>query len=456
MNRRTLITTGLAPAILRGTQNAARPNIIYLHSHDTGRYIQPYGHAVPTPNLQKFAAESVLFRQAFDAAPTCSPSRAALLTGMAPHSCGMFGLAHRGFALNDPRQHLAGFLGSSGYETVLSGVQHEAAAAGIPSLGYARTLETKGNRGHQVSEAAARYLESQPKTPFFLSCGFFETHREFPAPGPAEDARYTLPPAPLPDTPATRADMAAFKASARILDESMGRVLDAVSRAGLAENTLVIVTTDHGIAFPGMKCNLNQHGMGVMLMMRGPGGFGGGKVSDALISHIDLFPTICDVAGLAAPGYLQGRSMMPLIRGEKPEIRDHLFGEVSYHASYEPARCVRTHRYNYVRRYDQRRKPNLPNCDDGPSKSYWLDTGWRDQPIDAEALYDLAFDPSESRNLAASPSHHPALNRMRGILGDWMQQTRDPILSGTVPAPKGARVNDPDGLSPRDPVRTLD
>ncbi len=455
MNRRTLLATGLAPAILRSAQNAARPNIIYLHSHDTGRYIQPYGHAVPTPNLQKFAFESVLFRQAFDAAPTCSPSRAALLTGMAPHSCGMFGLAHRGFVLNDPKQHLASFLNSSGYETVLSGVQHEATAAAIPSLGYGRVLETKGNRGPQVSEAAARYLGSQPKAPFFLSCGFFETHRQFPAPGPAEDPRYTLPPAPLPDNPATRSDMAAFKASARILDESMGRVLDAVTRAGLAENTLVIVTTDHGIAFPRMKCHLNQHGMGVMLMMRGPGGFGGGKVSDTLVSHIDLFPTICDVAGLAAPSYLQGRSMMPLIRGEKSAIRDHLFGEVSYHAAYEPARCVRTGRYNYVRRYDQRVKPNLPNCDDGSSKSNWIETGWRDQPVDAEALYDLAFDPSESRNLAASPAHRPALDRMRGMLGDWMKETRDPLLSGSVPAPKGARVNDPDGLSPTEPVKTL-
>jgi arylsulfatase A-like enzyme len=250
--------------------------------------------------------------------------------------------------------------------------------------------------------------------------------------------------------------MAAFKASARVLDESMGRVLDAVSRAGLAENTLVIVTTDHGIAFPRMKCNLNQHGMGVMLMMRGPGGFGGGKVSDALISHIDLFPTLCEVAGLAAPSYLQGRSMMPLIRGEKSGIRDHLFGEVSFHAAYEPARCVRTHRYNYVRRYDQRGKPNLPNCDDGPSKSNWIETGWRDQPLDAESLYDLAFDPSESRNLAASPAHRPLLDELRSTLGDWMKETRDPLLSGAVPAPQGSRVNDPDGLSPTEPVKTLD
>jgi arylsulfatase A-like enzyme len=240
------------------------------------------------------------------------------------------------------------------------------------------------------------------------------------------------------------------------MDDSMGRVLDSLARAGLAENTLVIITTDHGIAFPRMKCNLSQHGMGVMLMMRGPGGFGGGKVSDSLVSHIDLFPTICEVAGLAAPGYLQGRSMMPLIRGERAEIRDHLFGEVSYHASYEPARSVRTHRFNYVRRFDGRGKPNLPNCDDGLSKNHWLDQGWRTQPVDAESLYDLTFDPAESRNLAAEPAHRATLDKMRGRLQSWMKDTGDPLVSGSVPAPKGARVNDPDGTSPREQVTVLD
>ena len=83
-----------------------RPNILYIHSHDSGRYLQPYGHAVPAPNLQRLSDEGVLFRQAFNAAPTCSPSRASLLTGMCPHSNGMFGLAHRGFVLNNYKQHI--------------------------------------------------------------------------------------------------------------------------------------------------------------------------------------------------------------------------------------------------------------------------------------------------------------------------------------------------------------
>ncbi len=85
---------------------AQPPNILYIHSHDTGRYVQPYGHQVPTPNIQLLADQGVLFREAFCAAPTCSGSRASLLTGQYCHNNGMLGLAHRGWELNDYRQHL--------------------------------------------------------------------------------------------------------------------------------------------------------------------------------------------------------------------------------------------------------------------------------------------------------------------------------------------------------------
>src|SRR5438270_16503 len=102
----TLAGAGAMQGQTRTYSPSTRPNILYLHSHDTGRYIQPYGYAVATPNLAKLASEGVVFRHAFDAAPTCSPARASLLTGHCPHSNGMLGLAHRGFKLNDYKQHL--------------------------------------------------------------------------------------------------------------------------------------------------------------------------------------------------------------------------------------------------------------------------------------------------------------------------------------------------------------
>jgi N-sulfoglucosamine sulfohydrolase len=90
-----------------------RPNILYLHAHDAGRYVQPYGYAMETPNLMKFAKEGVLFRKAFCSAPTCSPSRAALLTGTTPHECGMWGLTTQGWQLNNYDRHLAQILSSA-------------------------------------------------------------------------------------------------------------------------------------------------------------------------------------------------------------------------------------------------------------------------------------------------------------------------------------------------------
>jgi arylsulfatase A-like enzyme len=249
--------------------------------------------------------------------------------------------------------------------------------------------------------------------------------------------------------------MAAFKASAHKLDQGIGAVLDALEANGLAEDTLVVCTTDHGVAFPGMKCNLTDHGIGVMLIMRGPGGFTGGQVSDGMVSHVDLFPTICDLVEIEPPGWLQGRSMMPLVRGKVGQINDEVFAEVTYHAAYEPQRAVRTRRWKYIRRFDERPSPVLPNCDDGLSKDVWLEHGWQNRAPAPEQLYDLIFDPNEAHNLAGDPSTITVLEEMRGRLDRWMRATDDPLLRGPVPAPAGARVNDPDGLSPGEPTRVV-
>ena len=116
-----------------------KKNILLLHTHDTGRCIQPYGYAVETPHLAAFARQGALFRQAFDCGPTCSPARAALLTGQVPHECGMLGLAHRGFGLNDPGKHLANYLRGNGLDKCRESFQ------GVHLLSAVRGME-KGRR----------------------------------------------------------------------------------------------------------------------------------------------------------------------------------------------------------------------------------------------------------------------------------------------------------------------
>jgi arylsulfatase A-like enzyme len=428
------------------------PNIVYIHSHDSGRYLQPYGYAVPTPNLQRLAAEGVLFRKAFSAAPTCSPSRASLLTGQCAHRNGMLGLAHRGFALNDYQRHVVHTLRTAGYHSVLAGLQHVAARPEI--IGYDEVFHPRTTQAADVAPGAVEFLNSHPRQPFFLDVGFFETHREYPTPTAADDARYVQPPAPMPDTPETRRDMAGYHASARALDDAVGRILEAIDRNGLGTNTLVISTTDHGISFPMMKCNLEDAGWGVSLIMRGPGEFRGGRVCDAMISHLDVFPTLCDLIGIEHPAWLEGHSFLPVLRDGKREINEQVFAEVNYHAAYEPKRAVRTNRYKYIRRYGNHPAPVLPNCDDGLSKSLWLEYGWKGQRSPEESLYDLVFDPAERNDLARSKEAGDALGDMRARLDRWMRDTEDPLLKGPVQAPAGAVANDPDGISPKEtPVR---
>jgi N-sulfoglucosamine sulfohydrolase len=425
------------------------PNILYIHSHDTGRYIQPYGHAINTPNLQQLAEAGILFRQACCAAPTCSPSRAALLTGQSAHSSGMLGLAHRGFALRDPKEHLANTLREAGYRTVLTGVQHVTAPADAGTCGYDEIPASAG----EAEVVACEFLRRAPRQPFFVDIGFRETHRvgdAFHREGARGDGRYSRPPAPLPDGPEVRRDFADFCVAAERLDAKIGSVLAALEEQGLAENTLVLYTTDHGIAFPGMKCSLTDHGIGVSLILRGPGGFRGGQVCDALVSHVDLYPTFCDLLGIARPAWLQGESLLPLVRGETEQVREELFAEVTFHAAFEPKRAARTRRWKYLRNFGDRRRPVLPNCDDSPSKDVWLAGGWREREVPPEQLYDLLFDPNESCDLAGDAAHAPILTEMRGRLDRWMRATGDPLLAETLPVPPGIRVNPADGLSPRD------
>ena len=423
-------------------------NIIYMHSHDTGRYIQPYGHAIRTPNLQQFAEEGVLFRQAFTVNPTCSPSRAALLTGETPHCNGMLGLAHRGFSLYDYSHHIIHTLKPHGYHTALSGIQHIATerdeAAPWQVIGYDEHLGDH-DKAH---EKAIEFLRRNHKTPFFLSVGFFETHRIFPEEHPNDDARYCMPPSPLPDTPENREDMAQFKESARRLDSKMGSVLEALKANGMQDNTLVIITTDHGIAFPRMKCNLEDSGIGIMLMMRGPEGICGGKACDGMVTHMDIFPTICELLDIEAPEWLQGKSLLPMMQSEKEDIHEAIFSEINYHASFEPMRSARTKHWKYIRRYDKREHPVLPNCDAGYSKTTWLTHGWKEVPPVDEALYNLIFDPNETNNLAGDPKYKTVLDDMKIKLQKWMKETNDPLVDGDIPLPETAWMNDRDDIDP--------
>src|SRR6478735_7207163 len=151
------------------------PNIVYLHSHDTGRHIQPYGHQVPTPNIQRLADQGMLFRHAFSAAPVCSASRAALLTGEYSHTNGMLGLAHRGYRLVDYDHHLVHTLRSAGYTSVLIGEQH--LSSDPAEIGYDRVVEIDSTHTPESAPSVSLVLLHGLLVPLLLSFVFFETNR---------------------------------------------------------------------------------------------------------------------------------------------------------------------------------------------------------------------------------------------------------------------------------------
>jgi N-sulfoglucosamine sulfohydrolase len=399
------------------------------------------------------ADQGVLFREAFCAAPTCSGSRASLLTGLHCHNNGMLGLAHRGWALNDYGQHWVHALRRGGYHSTLIGEQHISVDPGV--IGYDEIVPVDSNGAEYVAPLTIEALREAPSQPWFMSVGFFETHRNFFAPTSVRDTLYSQPPANLPDFAATRKDFAAFKASARSLDQGIGAVLHALHDFGLVENTLVLCTTDHGVAFPGAKATLFDRGIGVMMLMRGPGGFTGGKVVDAPVSHLDVYPTLCELAGVEAPDWLQGSSLMPLVHGETERLHEAIFAETTYHAAYQPHRAVRTERWKYIRRFDDYEHPVLANCDDSPSKDVLVEAGWGEQIVPEEQLYDLVLDPAEGGNVAADPARAEALAEMRGRLDAWMRETEDPLLDGPVAPPAGAIVNEQWQVSPDDPPRVI-
>jgi arylsulfatase A-like enzyme len=250
--------------------------------------------------------------------------------------------------------------------------------------------------------------------------------------------------------------VAAFKSSARSLDQGVGRVLNALHAAGMVDNTLIVFTTDHGLAFPGAKGTLYDRGTGVMLILRGPGGFLGGRVIDELVSQIDLYPTICELAEIETPGFAQGCSLLPMMRGEEPRARDAVFTELTYHAAYDPQRAIRTPRWKYVRHFDEEfTKPVLPNIDDSPSKDVFVEAGFGERQVQREELFDLLLDPEEGNNLASDPAFEHVRAELWERLERQMRVSDDPLIDGPVAAPEGVRLNRQDQVSAEEPTYTV-
>jgi N-sulfoglucosamine sulfohydrolase len=438
-----------APRSAATSQARARANILLVVADD---WSWPHAgvaaqRVVSTPNIDRVAREGVTFTHAFTAAPSCTPARAAMLTGQYPHRLEEGGNLH-GFL---PRRFAVypDLLAASGYHV------------GYTRKGWGPGRFDAGGRarnpaGPQFADFAA-FLASRPAgAPFAFWFGTQDPHRPYErGSGVAAGLDPAGLPVPgfLPDRPDVRGDLADYLHEVQRLDRELGELLALLETGGVLDDTLVVVTSDNGMPFPRAKANVYDAGARVPLMMRWPGRVNRQLFSDAFVSTSDLAPTFLEVAGVERPAAMTGRSLLRLAAGGRETGRDMAFIERERHANVRrgdlsyPVRAVRTRRYLYARNFRPDRWPAgdpevyvavgpFGDIDGGPTKDLLLES--RGEPAiatyfsdatakrPAEELYDLETDPDQRTNVAGLPSYGQTRTQLRKALDRWMRETGDP------------------------------
>jgi len=414
-----------------------------MTSHDTGDWLSCYGHAtVATPALDRLASEGCRFANNFCASPVCTPSRGAMMTGRYPQSNGLMGLTQTPYrwAYHEGERHASHIMRDLGYDTALVHHQHE--ARDLNTLGFkevfrpnevdlGRSPYERFASGDEVADLAIEYLKGRRSrsAPFYAQVGFFETHTPYDFGGapPRKELGFDIPPH-VTDDAATRAWYAGLHGAVANLDRAVGRILESLQKFGLAEDTLVIFTVDHGIEIPRAKWQLYDAGIKTALLMRWPGGgVSGGRVYDRLVSNVDLLPTVLDLVGSPIPDNMQGIGFAPWFADpSSPPRRDAVHAMMHGHFRWYECRCIRTDRYKLIRNFDPSRMRENP----APLNKR---TGTAERPV--VELYDLHKDPWELNNLADDPSLVEVWKHLSGRLWQTLEEVEDPILKGPVVTP---------------------
>lgn len=451
MNRRLFLATGAgALARLRAAPAETRPNILLCIADDWAwPHASVYGdRIVRTPNFDRVAREGVLFTHAFSAAPSCTPSRAAILTGQAPHR-----LAEGG--------NLWGFLPAR-FPVYTELLEQAGYVVGYTRKGWGPGDFQAGGRSRNPAGAQhksfAEFLESVPAgRPFCFWFGSTDPHRPYERDsGLSAGMRpeeVTVPPC-WPDAPEVRRDILDYYFEVQRFDREVGELLALLEKTGRSKNTLVVITGDNGWPFPRSKANLYDAGTRQPLAVRWPARVQGGRTLDDFVNLADLAPTFLEAAALKPLPEMTGRSLLGLLTGtEKPGQRAEVFVERERHANVRrgnlsyPARAVRTRDFLYIRNFRPDRWPAgdpelyhsvgpFGDCDDSPTKQFIL--ARREQPQyrrffelcfakrPAEELYDLRRDPHQINNVAGRAEYRRAQQDLRARLERWMKETGDP------------------------------
>ncbi len=416
------------------------PNILLFIADDcTFRDIGCYGGInVPTPNIDKFAGESMLFSRCFQAVAMSSPTRSALYTGIYPVKSGAY--PNHTF-VKDGTLSIVQHLAAAGYSTALLGKTHISPGTSFP-------FEYLGDPGDELDfKKMDQFLSEsgQKKQPFCLFVCSHQPHAPFTQGDPSRinPGSVRLPPY-FVDTRETRDEFVKYLAEINYMDEEFGTCLEMLDKYGLTGNTVVVFTSEQGNQFPFAKWTCYGNGLQTGFIVRWPGQVVPGSKSDAMIEYVDVTPTFIDIAGLKVPKTVERKSFLQVLLGKKRRHKDYTFGiqttrGIIKGSDHYGVRTVRSDRFRYIinltpevtfenivtNSYESGGKfyeSWLEKAATNPSAKYLVD---RFQHRPGEELYDVVNDPLEMNNIADDPKYSAIKKELRRRLLKWMKQQGD-------------------------------
>jgi N-sulfoglucosamine sulfohydrolase len=430
-----------------------RPSFLFAVADDWS-----YGHAgaygdktVQTPTFDRVAAEGVLFTHSFCASPSCTPSRAAALTGQAIHRLEDSGNLWSRLA---PK-----------FDTYPDLLEKQGYAVGLQGKGWGPGDYKAGGRDRNPAGPLFKSFEEFIKTvppgkPFCYWYGSRDPHRPYVEGSGAKSGlaldSVQVPPY-LPDTPEVRGDLLDYYFAVQRYDRDTGEILRILEERNRTRNTVVVMTSDNGLPFPRAKATLYDSGTRMPLAIRWPAKIQGGRKVDALVSHCDFAPTVLEIAGQNVPASMTGRSLLPLLKTGEDAGRDRVFFGRERHANVRqgdlsyPARAIRTKEYLYIRNL----RPDLwpagdpekwvavgtfGDVDEGPSKLQII--ARRDQDLRTffrmafekrppAELFDVVKDPNQLENIVSKQPEVVA--KLDAELTKWLAETGDPrVVDGKL------------------------
>lgn len=412
-----------------------------------------------TPNLDAFAKDCHRFVNCHVTVPICQPGRSALMTGRVPHRNGALGF----HPVRADVPTLVEVLARRGYFTAaVNKTAHMAPPAKFP---WDVTREGSGKNPAAFGEHVAQCLRAAADAgkPFFLNANVTDPHRPFPgaaakkaAAGGAGRVDAYAPsavtvPSFLEDLPEVRREVAEYCTGVRRFDLSFGAVLAALRAAGHADDTLVVFLSDHGMSFPFSKASVYRNGTWSPVLLRWPG-MPAEATHEEFVSSVDLMPTVLDLLGVAAPAGLDGRTWLPLLKGERQPDRDFVVTHVNTVSSGKsfPQRCVRTKSASLMfHAWADGTTRFRVEAMSGRSYNALAEAARTDPRIKARveqfvagtplSFFDLTKDPDERANRIADPAYRAEIDRLAKLLLAHMERTNDPQFDG-VRAALGARL----------------